>query len=186
VRKGTFIHNENGILIGPDPKSRIRIADSTFLRNGKCEPVCAHGIYAGRVASLTITSSRFEQQMAGHHVKSRALATELIGNRIEDGLEGTASFSVDLPNGGTAIIRGNYFQKGPKAQSRMTFISIGEEGAKNPSRGILIAQNSFLNNVARLDSFVWNRSPLHAVLLKANNFVGSKAMRLKGPGRVEP
>lgn len=186
VRKSAFIHNEDGILIGPNPKSHIRIIDSTFLRNGKCAPVCAHGIYASHVAALIVTSSTFEQQMAGHHIKSRALLTEVIGNRIEDGLDGTASMSIDLPNGGTAIIRGNYFQKGPKSQSRMTFISIGEEGATNPSRGILIAQNSFLNNKPHLGSFVWNRSRLRSVLLKANNFVGSKALRLKGPGRVEP
>jgi prepilin-type processing-associated H-X9-DG protein len=185
VRNSLFIHNENGILVGPEPKSHIRVADSMFRDNGKCAPVCAHGIYIGHVASATVTNSRFERQMAGHHIKSRALATELVGNRIEDGLDGTASFSVDLPNGGTAIIRGNYFQKGPKSQNRLTFISIGEEGATNPSRGIAIVQNSFLCNEPHLDSFVWNRTKLRSVLLKANSFVGSKALRLKGPGRVE-
>jgi hypothetical protein len=185
VRNGVFIHNENGILVGPNPNSHVRIVASQFRLNGKCEPVCAHGIYASHIALLNVTGSKFERQRVGHHIKSRALATELIGNRIEDGLDGTASFSVDLPNGGTAMIRGNYFQKGPKSQNRMTFISIGEEGAINPSRGIAIVQNSFLCNEPNLDSFVWNRTKRPAVLLKANSFAGSTAPRLKGPGRVE-
>jgi len=186
VRRSVFIHNENGILVGPNPKSHVRIVDSEFRLNGKCRPDCAHGIYISRVASLTVTSSKFENQLEGHHIKSRAALTELIGNRIEDGLDGTASMSVDLPNGGTAVIRSNYFQKGPRAESRMTFISIGEEGATNPSKGVLITQNSFLCSNPHIDSFVWNRSPQHAVLLKGNRFLGSKALRLKGPGQVQP
>ena len=42
--------------------------------------------------------------MVGHHIKSRALKTMVMGNTIEDGPDGTASYEVDAPNGGNVDI----------------------------------------------------------------------------------
>ena len=186
VHDSKFHHNENGILTAPDPTSAIRIYKSEFTDNGKCEPDCAHGIYIGKVARLTVTGSTFKHQHSAHHIKSRALMTELVNNHVEDGLDGTASFSVDLPNGGTAVIRQNYFQKGPQAENHLTMISIGEEGATNPGRGVYIGQNSFLSSNPQLGSFVWNRALELPVVLEGNRFLGDAAMKLKGPGKVLP
>jgi len=182
VRNSYFHDNENGILGGRDPEARVLISKSRFERNGKCEPVCAHGIYIGRIRSLKVVGSQFTAQNAGHHIKSRARYTEIVGNRISDGATGTASFSIDLPNGGTAVIRYNSLQKGPHAQNHMAMISIGEEGATNPSRGIIIERNVFQNNNPKLRQFIWNRSR-QPVTLKANSFIG-KGTHLKGPGRT--
>jgi hypothetical protein len=86
------------------------------------------------------------------------------------------------------VIRGNYLQKGPESPNRMGMIVIGAEGATNPSRGIFIAQNSFLNSRAQLDSFVWNRAPptYATVVLEGNRWLGDAGNKLKGPGQVRP
>jgi hypothetical protein len=178
VQDSNFHHNENGLLARDVERSQILIVHSTFTDNGKCEPICAHGIYIGRIAKLTVRRSIFKNQNAGHHIKSRAAVTEL--NRIEDGLDGTASFLVDLPNGGTALIRNNLFQKGEKAENRLAMISIGEEGHLHPSQGIVFERNSFVNARANLDAFIRNAAADTDVKIDASNsFLGSGAMHLK-------
>jgi hypothetical protein len=59
-----------------------------------------------------VTNSRFFDQHIGHHIKSRALKTVLIGNTIEDGPRGTASYEVDIPSGGSLIMQDNTLEKG--------------------------------------------------------------------------
>ena len=173
VQDSKFDHNENGILIGPGERSYVLVVHSTFTGNGKCEPECAHGIYAGHIAQLRVLNCTFSHQNVGHHIKSRAAATEIVGNRIEDGSDGTASFSIDLPNGGTALIRQNYIQKGEKSENRLAMVSIGEEGGLLPSKGILIERNSFLNARPQLDAFIRNMAPDTPVRIAADNtFLG--------------
>lgn len=180
VQDSNFHHNENGILARDDERSQILIVRSTFANNAKCEPTCAHGIYIGRIAKLTVQRSIFKNQTVGHHIKSRAVMTELTGNRIEDGLDGTASFSVDLPNGGTALIRNNYFQKGEKAENKMAMIAIGQEGKLNPSQGILFEKNSFVNAYPGLDAFIRNAAPdIKVTIDESNSFLGSNAPHYK-------
>lgn len=171
VNNSYFHDNDQGILVGRRPKSHILIYKSRFERNGRCDPVCAHGIYIGKIAKLRVIGSKFHGQMVGHHIKSRALHTEIVGNRITDGGRGTASWSVNLPNGGTAVISRNMFQKGPKAENRRYVISIGEEGKHHPSRGIVLQNNVFENNNPKGVTFIRNttKTPMS---LKNNRFVG--------------
>jgi hypothetical protein len=176
VQDSVFLRNENGILTRQGERSQILIVRSTFIDNGKCEPDCAHGIYVGRIAKLRVLYSTFRHTRVGHHIKSRAAVTELIGNRIEDGHEGTASFSVDLPNGGTALLRQNFIQKGEKSENRMAMISIGEEGNLHPSQGIIVERNSFLSDHPNLDAFIRNLAPNALVqIANDNNFNGPGA-----------
>jgi hypothetical protein len=188
VLDSKFHDNENGILTAPGEKSAIRIVNSEFIGNGKCEPDCAHGIYIGHVERLVVTGSTFKEQRIAHHIKSRAMISEIVGNRIEDGITGTASYLIDLPNGGTAVIRNNYLQKGPESANRMGMIVIAAEGASNPSRGIYIGQNSFLSMRERLDSFVLNHAPntYAQVVVEGNRWLGEAGNKLKGPGQVRP
>ena len=81
-------------------KGAIRIVDSEFRGNGKCEAACAHGIYINGIDRLDIEHSRFLDQHVGHHIKSRARSTVLIDNDIADGSSGDSSYLIDIPNGG--------------------------------------------------------------------------------------
>ncbi len=99
VESVQFIDNENGILAGANPAASIRIRDSAFIANGKCEPVCAHGIYIGQIGLLRIERTRFADTRRGHHIKSRAGRTEIVECDISDGPTGTASYLIDIPRG---------------------------------------------------------------------------------------
>ena len=111
IENSQFIDNEEGILAGPIPNGRITVSDSFFKGNGNCIEACAHGIYVNKIAELRIVRCQFVAQHMGHHVKSRADRTELTGNTIEDGPFGTASYLVDIPNGGALVMRDNTLKK---------------------------------------------------------------------------
>jgi hypothetical protein len=178
-----FIDNENGILAAPAPAATIIVTDSLFDGNGKCELDCAHGIYVNEVALLRIEHSVFRNTHIGHHIKSRAHRTELVGNNIADGPTGTSSYLVDIPYGGTLVMTGNVMEKGPKSDNRGIAIDIGEEGLKNRTAAITITGNKFTNDMSTVTDFVHNLTTTKAVL-KGNVFVG-KVRPLQGAGSVQ-
>jgi len=184
VENSRFTDNENGILAGGNPRSRILIRGSIFTRNGKCDPDCAHGIYIGAVGLLQVSNSIFLQQNVGHHIKSRAARTEIIGNTIRDGPAGTASFAVDLPDGGTLVMRGNVIEKGPMTENKVAAVSIGEESKRNPTAELILDRNTFTNNVGEPTAFLRNQTATPA-RLTGNLFTG-RVIPLAGPGTVLP
>jgi hypothetical protein len=179
VERVRFVDNENGILTGAAGSSLV-VRDSLFLRNGVCMPVCAHGIYAGGLDLLRVERSRFAETRQGHHIKSRARRTEVIDNSIADGADGTASYLIDIPNGGTVLIRGNTLQKGPRAENRTAAIMIGAEGMTNTTPEILIEDNTFRLEGTYLPIFVDNRSGVAAVLRR--NRIPTLVPPLRGEG----
>jgi len=156
VEDSRFIDNEDGILTASNATSRILIKNSTFRNNGNCIAACAHGIYAGHIALLRVENCKFEAQHVGHHIKSRAARTEIIDNSVQDGPDGSASYLVDLPNGGSALISGNVFEKGPHSNNRQTAIAIGAEKETNPPGDIVVQNNSFSNDTGIATTFVRN------------------------------
>ncbi len=175
VEGSRFRNNENGILAGPNPRSRIVIRNSVFTGNGKCDPDCAHGIYIGAVNSLLVTGCVFLQQMVGHHIKSRALRSEIVGNTIKDGPVGTASFAVDIPDAGSLILRNNVIEKGPRTENHIAAISIGEESKRNSTEELIIERNTFVNDYAGTTIFVRNSTPIPARLI-GNTLTGNIIM----------
>jgi hypothetical protein len=184
VENSRFTDNENGILTGANPRSRVVIRNSVFTLNGKCDPDCAHGIYIGAVGLLQVTGSTFLQQYVGHHIKSRALRTEIIGNTIKDGPNGTASFSVDVPDGGSLVLRSNVMEKGPRAENYLAAVSIGEESKRNPSGELTIDHNAFVDDNEHQTVFIRNMTTTAAKLV-GNKFTG-KVTPLSGIGTVAP
>ena len=71
---------------------------------------------SAQIANLTINNSYFHDASVGHEIKSRALNTTITNSRIYD-LNGTASYSIDLPNGGNAVIQNNVIQQGPSSHN---------------------------------------------------------------------
>ena len=178
-----FVNNESGILAGDLAQSAIRISDSEFIGNGKCEGNCAHGVYVGFIALLHIEHSRFSDTKVGHHVKSRALRTELIGNEIADGQKGTASYLVDIPSGGALVMEGNQLEKGPNSENYGTAISVGAEGVTQRTGELLISNNRFTNDNAHETVFVRNLTATEAKL--AGNTFKGHVVPLAGDGKVQ-
>jgi hypothetical protein len=160
----------------------MRIVHSLFIDNGTCRMECAHGIYAGHNASLRVEQSEFFRQKEGHHIKSRAVVTEIVNCRISDGPFGTASVLIDIPNGGTVLIEGNQMVKGPMASNQANTIMIGEEGETNPPGPIVIRNNHLGNLSHRPISFVHNFGSVPAQLI--GNVLGSDVNPLIGAGTI--
>ncbi|MDA0653691.1 MAG: right-handed parallel beta-helix repeat-containing protein [Proteobacteria bacterium] len=185
LRNTWFHNNQMGILTHNERQSEMVISDSRFEQNGDCPTFCGHGVYAGRIAYLSITNSRFAGQKFGHHIKSRALDSNIIANRLLDGATGTASYAINLPDSGTATIRNNYIEKGPLSDNVKALIAIGEEGkVVNPSRFIKIEDNVFQNNTSRRTNFIWNRGS-HPVTTQNNIFRGPGIGYRKGRGPTQ-
>lgn len=179
-----FLGNQEGILAGSNHKMSITIRNSEFDHNGAClkNKGCAHGVYVGHIALLKIEHSRFFDTQIAHHIKSRAARTVLIDNHIEDGPEGTASYEVDIPNGGALIMIGNVIEKGPKNQNYNASIILGEEGVTQPTPEIIIKDNTFTND-GPPTTFVRNLTATPAQLI-GNTLKGHATTPLIGDGSV--
>lgn len=145
VRRSWFHDNETGILTGADPDSDVVVLRSRFFRNGAGDGL-SHNLYVGAVRSLTVAGSWLSEADTGHELKSRAASNTIVANRIADGA-GTASYSIDLPNGGRALIAGNVIIQGPRSENS-TLVSHGAEGLTHPSRRIWVVNNTFVNRRA--------------------------------------
>lgn len=172
VEHSRFLHNENGILAGGGPTSVLRITDSTFIGNGTCIEACAHGVYAGApIALLEIDRCVFLDTRTAHHIKSRARNTVIRDSRIEDGADGTASYLIDIPNGGNVLIKGNTMGKGPHSENPAVAVAIGEEGVTNPTTVLIVHDNSFRNDLPKRTTFVRDGTSV-PVELVGNRFKG--------------
>lgn len=180
-----FIGNQNGILSGTEGGS-MTIRNSLFERNGFCGGACSHGVYVGRLDLVRIENSRFFDTQQAHHIKSRAARTEVVGCDIQDGPSGTASYEIEVPNGGNVLIRGNTIAKGPKSENHTAAIMIGAEGVKHPIQEILVEGNVFRNDGFYPTIFVDNLTTAPA-RLEGNRISGNGPVRpLKGNGQVVP
>lgn len=182
VDRVRFINNQNGILSGTTGGS-MTIRDSVFEKNGSCDGACAHGIYVTNLDLLRIEHTRFFDTKHAHHIKSRARRTEVLNCDIEDGPEGTASYEVEIPNGGGLLVRGSTIIKGPNAENHTAAIMIGSEGVTQPTPEILIENNTFRNDGSFPTIFVDNLTATEAKLV-GNKISGNQVTPLKGDGRV--
>ncbi|WP_137181700.1 right-handed parallel beta-helix repeat-containing protein [Roseomonas sp. AR75] len=162
IERCYFHDNQNGLLVGgvneftPGGGSHIVIRDSEFSDNGappgsayaaggKC-----HNIYVNGASSLLIEDSYIHSVFSqGHQIKSRAAVNIIVNNRIEDlpqlGPTGYgSSYSIDLPNGGIAVIRGNIIEKGPYSVSKYVIHYVGE-GQRYAENSLLVEDNQFVN-----------------------------------------
>jgi hypothetical protein len=142
VTRSWFHHNQDGILAGANALSDIVIRESRFFRNGAGDGY-THNVYIGAVRSLTVAGSYLWGADVGHELKSRAARNTIVGNRISDG-DATASYSIDLPNGGRSLIAGNVIIQGPGSENP-ALVSYGAEGFDNGSRELWVVNNTFVN-----------------------------------------
>ena len=147
VRQDWFRDSEEGILSADDPAGTVLIEHSTFSRLGRCDRglSCAHAVYFGGYASVTIRNSRFEAGRGGHYVKTHSARVDITDNSFDDSAGHGTNYMIDLSTGSTGVIRGNWFVDGPDKENRTTFISNAPEGHAHSADGLTID-----GNVARL------------------------------------
>ena len=174
-----FHNNQNGVLAGENPNSSIMVTNSEFAFNGDGDGQ-SHGMYAGKIAELTIRDSFFHGAAVGHEVKSRALSTTVENSRILNGLDGTGSYAIDLPNGGNAVVRGNVIGKGPQAQNPHT-VHFGGEGTPHASSSLLVSGNTVVNSLGN-GQFVLNQTGMPATVSGNSLFGFNSNDLLRGTG----
>lgn len=144
LRHCYFHDNENGLLAGNNEQSTILIEHSIFERNGHGDGQ-SHNIYINRVRHFILRYSFTHQTKIGHNVKTRAIRSDLLYNRISDEDIGTSSYSIDLSNGGEVYIIGNVIQQSPKTKNS-TLVSYGAEGLKGSKNALYFIHNTVVNN----------------------------------------
>jgi len=169
VRDSSFHDNESGILASGNLESDIVIEHSEFARNGAGGG--SHNLYIGTVRSFTLRYSYSHHAIIGHNVKSRAIKTYLLYNRIADEQDGRASYAIDLPDGGLAFVMGNLIQQGPETDNR-TIVAYGAEGYKNLLNELYFVSNTVVNDDPKGGRFLVIRPGADAVRVINNLFAG--------------
>ncbi|KWV94993.1 right-handed parallel beta-helix repeat-containing protein [Erythrobacter sp. AP23] len=158
VSQSWFRDSQQGIMTTNGVNSELVVDKSTFTRLGTCENSagCAHSIYAGDYGSVTVTRSRFEQGTGGHYLKSRAAHIVVEECSFDDANGRGTNYLIDLPNGGTGVIRGNWMVQGRDKENWSAMIAIGAEGARYTSDGLVIADNNarLVPGLSRSPAFV--------------------------------
>ena len=143
VSQSWFRDSQQGILAGEDPSATITIDKSTFTRLGTCEGSggCAHSVYIGEDAALTVTRSRFEAGRGGHYLKSRSTRITVLDSSFDDSAGRSTNYMIDLSNGATGRIAGNWFVQGKNKDNHSALITVAPEGKENTSNGLVIEGN---------------------------------------------
>ncbi len=168
LNNDAFIGNQDGILAGAVDGlavNTIAINQSTFDNNGNSTGPNAgytHNCYISTgVTSFTANGNIFERANVGHELKSRAETNVITNNAFYDGPTGTASYSIDLPNGGADTISGNIIEKGPNSPN-YAMIHFGGEGIPYAGSSLSVTGNHFINDQGNTAIGVLNQTTLQA------------------------
>ncbi|WP_285712205.1 right-handed parallel beta-helix repeat-containing protein [Erythrobacter oryzae] len=159
-----FENSQQGILTAADPAMRVYILRSTFSGLGTCEndAGCAHSIYIGNIASLTVRESRFERGTGGHYLKARAAQVVIEDNSFDDANGTGTNYMIDLPAGSIGRIADNWFVQGRDKENFSAFIALGAEELLHPSDGLRVENNEarFVPGLTRTSAFLadWTAS----------------------------
>lgn len=175
-----FTDNQMGLLTGNQPTSELHISDSVFADAPHNPGSLPHLLYVGSIGRFSIRGSVLRQGNEGHLLKSRARESTITGNRLDDGLDGQASYEIDLPNGGIALVEGNTLVQSPRTQNTV-MLSYGAERRPWDENRLVVRDNTFVNHLATGGVFVrvWaDRLPPGTPVLSSGN-------HLLGPGNLE-
>lgn len=175
VAQCSFIDNQNGLLTANFPDAKLRIEDSLFAQAPHQERSLPHLLYVGRIASLSVTGSRFHGGYRGHLVKSRARVSDLRYNLLVDSDYGQASYEADFPNGGDVTLVGNVVAQSRQSQNPVV-VAFGAEGGVWQSNRLRMVHNTLVNDGLRPAWFlrVFNNKlqPAATVMTRNNLVVG--------------
>jgi len=144
IMNDCYVHNnQDGILADAYAAGYITITNSEFADNGTTSGL-THNIYISGVGTFTITGSYVTAANTGNEIQSRARVNNVTNNRIVDGPTATASYSINLPNGGVDTVTGNIIEQGPHSQNHQ-IISFGTAGAYSGS-GLTVSDNTIVND----------------------------------------
>ncbi len=183
LENDSFSNNQNGIMgtpvIASLTQNNVVINNCLFQDNGAGDGF-THNVYIGAASSLTFTNNISEGAIVGHELKSRAAVNTISNNIFQDGATGSASYEIDLPNGGVDTITNNIIEKGPDAQNQYA-VHFGGEGIPYAGSSLAISGNDFVNDFGSSEVAVLNQTP-YTVSVTGNEFTNFSAGNIvQGP-----
>ena len=178
VRDCYFTGNEMGILGGAYSPCTVTLEHNVFVNNGSsANPGYQHNVYIGKIDTLIFRYNYSVNAIAeGHELKSRAKNNILLYNFIGN-LSTIDSRTVDLPNGGTAILIGNILEQGPNS-ANSNILGYGLEGLVNPPPHQLWMAHNTLVNKKSTGNFIQIAAGTDTLWLHNNILVGPKTSGL--------
>ncbi|MFG6468156.1 hypothetical protein [Roseateles sp. BYS87W] len=173
-----FRDNENGVLTANDASIELDVVDCDFgpiaPREGK-----THNLYVGAIARLAVSGSYFHHGLHGHLLKSRAALNHILYNRLTDEIGGRASYELEFPNGGVAVVMGNLIGQSSTSENPH-LISFGAEGATWAQQALYLVHNTLVD--ALPSGGIWLRvAPPQTEVVLANNLcVGTPKLAAEG------
>ncbi len=178
VRYCFFNGNEMGILGGAYTDCTVTMEYNEFANNGSTSnPGYQHNIYIGRIDTFIFRYNYSVNAIAeGHELKSRAKNNIILYNYTGNQTT-TDSRTIDLPNGGTAILVGNVIEQGTSSANSNLF-GYGMEGLSNPApHNMWVAHNTFVNKKST-GNFIQAGAGTDTLFLKNNILAGAKTSGL--------
>jgi hypothetical protein len=182
ICNSSFHDNENGILGGA--YGTLTIEYSEFDANGIGEFGRTHNIYVDDGSSagdrLVFRYNASRRAVIGHELKTRARENWILYNRLTDET-GTASYNIDVPNGGLTYVIGNLIHQGTRTDNS-TLVNYGAEGLSSGRAHELYLVNNTLVNDLGSGTFADVASGTATFVSTNNLFVGAGALyRGKAP-----
>jgi hypothetical protein len=145
LRNCRFFDNENGLLAAQGGR-HLDIEDSEFAHNGAGDGR-SHNLYVSAIRRLRVSGSYFHHARSGHLLKSRAQESFILYSRLTDEAGGQASYELEFPNGGKAVLIGNIIQQGAQTENRI-MISFGAEGYLWAENALYLSSNTLVDGRA--------------------------------------
>lgn len=173
VRNCLFDDNEMGILTANRDSLSLIVENSEFAHGVLVTPRVSHLLYAGHIGRLEVRGSYFHHGRVGHLLKSRARFNLIEYNRLTDEASGRASYEMDFPDGGVAVLIGNLVRQSAGTENNR-IIAFGAEGLRHPENVLIMANNTLVDDLPAGGEFVRVWSPEQVSVKAYNNLlVGS-------------
>lgn len=174
----SFSDSQCGVLTGNDLGIEVVVERCGFARHVRADGG-NHHVYAGGIGRLVVTGSHFQGAQSGHLLKSRARDNLVTYNRLVDGAQGRASYELEFPNGGMAVVVGNVIQQGRGTENH-ALVSYGAEGLHPAPNELHMAFNTLVNELGPNGVFLALRPGAGRVRVLNNLLVGGG--RVPAPG----
>jgi len=131
---------------------------------------------------LTVTASYFHHGASGHLLKTRAAVNHVFYNRLTDET-GRASFELEFPNGGLALVMGNVIQQSASTEN-FHLIAYGSEGLSNRRNELHLIHNTLVDRQPQGGVYLRMSQPAQKLRL-INNVLHGKHELPAGPDREQ-
>ncbi|MCK7493621.1 MAG: hypothetical protein MZW92_21510 [Comamonadaceae bacterium] len=182
VRDCRFVDNEMGLLTSNDPDAELEVERCELAHNLRPDGH-NHQLYAGAIRSLVVRGSYLHHASIGHLLKSRAAHNLIVHNRLTDERGGSASYELEFPNGGVAVVVGNLVQQNRETGNPI-LVSFGAEGWRGERQALVLAHNTLVDDRGGASRFVRVAPGAAVELVAVNNLLCGDAEPLEaaGPG----